>query len=69
MTYMNEKKKDKLDDILYHIILVVLILSGITILIGVFADIPKVMFCGIGVFGACMCCAVINDPPTHYDDE
>ena len=62
------KKKDKLDDILYHIMLVVLILSGIIILIGVFADIPKVMFCGIGVFVACMFCVFINGS-AHYGDE
>lgn len=63
------KKKDMLDKILYYLAMVVLILSGVTIIIGSLADIPKVMFCGIGVFAACMFCAVINDSHAHYGDE
>lgn len=69
MRFTVNKKKDKLGKILYYLAMTVLILSGVTTIIGSLADIPKVMFCGIGVFVACMFCAVINDSHTHYDDE
>ena len=66
---MNKKKKEKLDNFLYRLLFGVLILSGVTIVVGAISDKDNVMFTGIGVFAACMFCSIINNPPTHYDDE
>ena len=66
---MDQKKKEKLDEILFIILSIVLAISSIAIVIGAICDNMKIMFCGLGTFALCMIGAIINQPPYYHDDE
>lgn len=66
---MDQKKKEKLDEILFIILSIVLAVSGVAIVIGAICDNMKIMFCGLGTGSLCMVGAIINQPPHYYGDE
>ena len=66
---MDQKKKEKLDEILFIILSIVLEVSGVAIVIEAICDNMKIMFCGLGSFALCMVGAIINQPPHYYDDK
>lgn len=66
---MDQKKKEKLDEILFIILSIVLAISGVAIVIGAICDNMKIMFCGLGTFALCMTGTIINQPPYYYDDK
>lgn len=66
---MDQKKKEKLDEILLIILSIVLAVSGVAIVIEAICDNMKIMFCGLGTGALCMIGALINQPSYYYDDE
>lgn len=66
---MDQKKKEKLDEVLFIILSIVLAVSGVAIVIGAICDNMKIMFCGLGTGALCMVGAIINQPTPYYYDE
>lgn len=66
---MDQKKKEKLDEILFKILSIVLAVSSVATVIGAICDNMKIMFYGLVTFALCMIGAIINQPPYYYDDE
>ena len=66
---MDQKKKEKLDEILLIILSIVLAVSGVAIVIGAICDNMKILFCGLGTGALCMVGAIINQQPYYHDDE
>lgn len=66
---MDQKKKEKLDKILFIILSIVLAVSSVAIVIGAIGYNMKTMFCRLGTGALCMIGAIINQPPYYHNDE